>query len=745
MKAISLDRIYNILKVDGRLIASTGCDSHSEVTEVLTDSRCMPSRPGCMFAALRTNINDGARYIREMYDKGVRIFLTETDCSNLQNSLCIRVDNVRKSLAAIAKDLNKEYSGSTIVITGSCGKTRLKEMLYQAFLHSGTRIWRSPRSYNSFIGVTLSRFEAWFDGEHDCEIYEVGIDGPGQAKELLESGMITPNIGVITEITDEHDRNFESHEAKIREKTSLLKDCSKVLCIKSDTLVYDELSASVKECVAAETLQDIVAKFIPEYNTTEITAIESRISICEGIDGNTLMIDGFTNDFRSLAYALDKQNRHASPGQKKVLVLGSLLEGEKVLPKAKDLAQLYNTTIYDESLVLSGCHILFFGKPTAETSALLESLLQADHDTQLEVDLDALVHNYNYYRNLLPPMTGMVAMVKAQGYGMGSIEIGKVLQSHKASYLAVAVIDEGVAMRRAGITMPILILNPITKRVKALFTNKLEPAVFSADELQRLITEARECGIENYPIHIKLDTGMHRVGFTPEQLPEMLEILKGQTQLKVRSVFSHLATADCLDMNSYTQSQIDCYRSGCEKIRHGVGYDFLRHLLNTAGMMRFADSLDYEMARLGIGLYGVSPLPYSEPGLKTVATLRSSIISLKHWPAGTPIGYSCKGRTTCDSVIATVPIGYADGLNRHLGNGATSFIIKGVECPTIGNICMDQCMVDVTAVSDVAVGDHVEIFGHNTPVEKIAAILETIPYEVFTSVSPRVNRLYYTK
>ncbi|MDE6134625.1 MAG: alanine racemase, partial [Muribaculaceae bacterium] len=305
-----------------------------------------------------------------------------------------------------------------------------------------------------------------------------------------------------------------------------------------------------------------------------------------------------------------------------------------------------------------------------------------------------------------------------------------------------------VTLRNAGITMPVLVLNPVTNRYTSLFANRLEPAVFSVEELDRLIAEAAKAGVDHYPVHIKLDTGMHRVGFVEEQLPELIERLSrpDACHVDVVSVFSHLATADCLDMDRYTLSQMDSYDNMCSILRQGLGHDFRRHLLNSAGMLRYGMAPDrhYDMARLGIGLYGL--IPYESPEssrLKTVAALRTTVISLKRLPAGSPVGYGCRGHVERESIIATLPIGYADGVNRRFGCGAASFMVRGVECPTVGNICMDLCMIDVTDVPGVSLGDSVEIFGPSMPVQRLSDLLGTIPYEIFTSVSARVRRTYF--
>ena len=333
-------------------------------------------------------------------------------------------------------------------------------------------------------------------------------------------------------------------------------------------------------------------------------------------------------------------------------------------------------------------------------------------------------------------------MVKASGYGTGALEVSKTLQAQGAAYLAVAVIDEGVELRRGGITMPIIVMNPVTTNYKALFDNKLEPSVFSLRELNILVNEARKAGVSQFKAHIKLDTGMHRVGFVESEIPQLLKTLGETPEVYVASIFSHLATADCPNETEYTEMQLATFDRLSRIIVDNTPHPVLRHILNTAGIMTHPES-HYDMVRLGIGLYGVSPLDGDSNDIRTVATLRSTIISLKSWEAGTTIGYGRRGRLTRDSVIATVPIGYADGINRHLGCGNASFIVKGKECPTVGNICMDQCMIDVTGVPEVSIGDDVEIFGTQQPVEKLAQILETIPYELLTSVSPRVKRVYY--
>ncbi len=367
------------------------------------------------------------------------------------------------------------------------------------------------------------------------------------------------------------------------------------------------------------------------------------------------------------------------------------------------------------------------------------------HETVLEVNLDALVSNFNFYRSRLRPETGIVAMVKASGYGAGSYELAKTLQSRGAAYLAVAVLDEGIDLRRAGITMPIMVLNPKVLNYRQLFANRLEPEIYGFDILDEIIAEARKAGITDYPVHIKLDTGMHRLGFLEADLPQLIERLKGQNNVRVCSVFSHLATADCFDMDDYTLMQLDTFTRCSQRIVDAFPHRVLRHILNTAGIIRFPQ-FQFDMVRLGIGLYGVPVLnDGSEAPLRQVSTLRTPIIAIKQWEAGTTIGYGRRGKLDRTSLIATIPIGYADGINRHMGCGRVSFLVNGVKCPTVGSICMDICMIDVTDVPNVAVGDSVEIFGEANPAANLSTPLGTIPYEILTAVSPRVPRLYFSE
>lgn len=751
---------------------SRGRDSR----HITADSRSVFDPAETVFAAIRTSVADGHKYIGELYQRGVRSFIVEELPYDIPaDAEFIVTDNVPLALCRIAKERLSCYSNG-IIITGSIGKTTMKELLYTA-LRPFEDVRRSPRSWNSSIGVPLSVCDMTrTDSNARHFITEAGIDAPGQAELLRSTLADSHSIAIITPITTEHDEAFASHREKVAEKMRVIAGADTIIYADSDSELSDQIKELQKRNagVAAYAVRQgdfpsiyhaladkamYVMGYSDEQRRTirDINLVDKRRVIAAGSYGNTIYLDRFTPDTRSLQESLDFMRRHATPSREKVLIVGELLDcdSEHVLAICSSLAQKFGVDRVEKSCpeLLARIHtggdlrdaqILLFGQPSELMTKIAEALETAGHHTILEVDLDAIIHNYNYFRSLVPKGTGIVAMVKASAYGLGAIEIGKTLQSAGAAYLAVAVIEEGIALREAGITMPVMVMNPVTNRYPALFGHHLEPVVFSPDELAQLINEAEAYGVKDYPVHIKLDTGMHRVGFICGQLTEIADMLSQTDAVRVTSAFTHLATADCLDMDDYTNGQLKLFNDMADALHVLLKHDFKRHILNTAGMMRFADSVPYQMARLGIGLYGVSPFdtPQREK-LRTVASFRSHIISLKDWPSDTPIGYGCKGRTThSHSVIATVPVGYADGVNRRLGYGNISFVVNGVECPTVGSICMDLCMIDVSAVADVKVGDTVEIFGTQMPVERLAETLGTIPYELLTWVSQRVKRVY---
>lgn len=722
------------------------------IRNVVTDSRRItPSQiadGATAFVAIRTKIGDGHKYIEDLYNRGLRTFVVD-DASAFGHldgaTFVVAPAGTLKYLQDEAAARLHSSKARQIIITGSNKKTTAKELIAEAFRSRGIDAARSPRTWNSAMGIALSLFDNTAS-QHDVIITEVGIDAPGQAAKL--GSMIRPQIGVITGITDEHDENFDSHADKIREKIALVSKAEKIVYLDNDTELRRQIEAlSHPDAVPVSTLADLVTAVTGE--PCPDIDISTRIEIRRAPDDCVLFIDSFTNDAASLPLSLALAAERRA-GRRLIALLvdykddktsARALTGEfggetYFIDSKKDLESQIPTGLNSALLMIKGA-----------TPDFINLFDEARHDTTLQVDLDALVHNYNEYRRLLPPSTGLIGMVKADAYGLGALEVAKTLQTLGAAYLAVAVVDEGVALRKAGITMPILVLNPITNRFEALVEYNLEPAVFSLNELTRIENGIRPYAKTAVPIHIKFDTGMHRVGFDAVDISALVTHLRESRLLQPVSIFSHLATADCSDLNTYTEHQCALFADICSSMRYHFP-NIKEHLLNTAGIETLSyKGLSFDLARLGIGLYGISASGLIQSKLHPVARLVSTIISIRHLNPSETVGYGCRGKVDRPSWIATLPIGYADGINRRLGNGAITFDIDGTPVPTIGNICMDLLMLDVTdAVNsglEVRVGTEVEIFGPRVPVQRHADILGTIPYEILTWVSPRVRRSYH--
>lgn len=796
------------------------------VSTLLTDSRSLTYPETSLFFALQTPNNDGHRYIARLIDKGVRNFVVTRvpeEVAACEGVNFLVVDNVADALQSLARNHRKKFDLPVIAITGSRGKTSLKEWLYQ-LLQSGRSIVRSPRSYNSQIGVPLSVWE--IDDDSDLGIFEAGISMPGEMERLRN--IINPTIGILTNVGAEHDEGFASRREKCEEKVKLFRECDTVVYCADDPDAVEAMStfkgrklgwtrsdadsevkvqaipagdgltelrvaigsnisvailpfsdaASIENGIAAQItlmLLGLDDKEIKE-RMSGLTPVATRMNVIEGVNNCMLIFDAYTGDFHSLVTALDFMQRRVTAERGSTLILSDMMHetmpADALYAAIADLidrkgidrligvgpeisahsslfncnSAFYKTTgefiaacgtddFHDELILIKGASSFGFNR----VADMLES---RQHETVLEVNLDAIVHNFNNFRSRIKPTTGIVAMVKASGYGAGSYELAKTLQSQGAAYLAVAVADEGMDLRKAGITMPIMVLNPKVMNYTTLFSHNLEPEIYSFDILDEIVREGRRHGVKNYPVHIKLDTGMHRLGFLEGDIDRLVTVLRSQEVIKPRSVFSHLAAADSPEMDDYTRSQFAIFARCCDKLQSGFDHHILRHILNSTGITRFPE-YQYDMVRLGICLYGIPTLPdHSQGDLRPVSTLRTVVIAIKDWEAGTTIGYNRRGVLTRDSRIATIPIGYADGLNRHLGNGHFSVAVNGHRCPTVGNICMDICMIDVTD-ADCSVGDEVEIFGEEVSVMEIADRLGTIPYEVLTSVASRVKRVYY--
>lgn len=808
---------------------------HSESADIidtlLTDSRSLTRPYSSLFFAIATKGgNDGHKYIRNLYERGVRHFVITRmpdDAAEMADAQWILTDNAVKALQTVASNSGNSQA-EILAITGSRGKTTLKEWIFQ-LMEPFCETARSPRSFNSQIGVPLSMWE--IEPTTQLAIIEAGISRAGEMAALREC--INPDTVIITNIGDAHAEGFSSLAEKAAEK-AILAAGSATGCV-----IYNSDSPSLKEAlipyqngkktIAWSTSDPSADLYVtcPEFRDKGLADVEfifkgkcgslnapvacradlentagalafllhrgipqdvikerfarlhrigTRLNVTEGVNSCAIIHDSYTSDFSSLRPAIDFMMRRAMPGQQPVVILSDLLhetsEGREIyeaiatvikesgverfigvgpnLEAHSDLFPRQSRFFSSTEQLLDTMSpsdfvneiILLKGAPQFGFERISEMLEARKHETVLEVNLDSIVANYNYFRSHLPSSTGIVCMVKASGYGAGSYEIAKTLQDCGAAYLAVAVLDEGIELRSRGISMPIMVMNPKVVNYRSMFANRLEPEVYSLEMLRDVIREAKKNGVDSYPIHLKLDTGMHRTGLLPEELQEAADIILGQSHVRLSSMFSHLATADCTDMDDYTEMQLKRFSEMTEFMLRLIPYPVKRHVLNSAGILRFPDH-HYDMARLGIGLYGANTLPPEiERPLAVVSTLRTVIIAIREWEAGETVGYGRRGVLTRRSRIATIPIGYADGMNRHFGRGAICVKVNGKDAPTVGNICMDACMIDVTGI-DCEVGDAVEIFGQQADVQRLADTLDTIPYEILTSVSPRVKRVYY--
>lgn len=818
-----------------RRLAGRYTDIHisndADIRHLLTDSRSLESPADSLFFAIPTKGNDGHRYIGELYSQGVRNFVVNhipEDLPETPDANFIVVADTIGALQRITATGEGSADRTILGITGSRGKTTLKEWIFQ-LMEPLREICRSPRSYNSQIGVPLSLWE--IDDEANLAIIEAGVSRKGEMTAL--AGCIRPDTVIITNIGDAHSDGFASDREKALEKALLASTpaTSRLIYNIDNTLIKEAVSACGSEAksltwsIAGNPRADILASVVKEGDfmvvtytyqgieshfearlTTEadienamnalafmllenidrnmiasrfreLHKIGTRLNVSEGVNGCSVILDSYTSDFSSLRPAIDFLRRRKTPNQSSTLVLSDLHhesgEPETLYRKIAGLIKIsgidrfigvgpamtaHKNLFPDSSLFFENTAelleslspsdfvseaILLKGSPEYNFATVAEMLEARKHETVLEVNLDSIVSNFNYFRRQLPAGTGIVCMVKASGYGAGSYEIAKTLQDCGAAYLAVAVLDEGIELRQRGITMPIMVMNPKVVNYKSMFASSLEPEIYSFDMLHDVIREAEKNHLTSYPIHIKLDTGMHRMGFIESELETLTDILENSPQVEAKSVFSHLATADCTDMDEYTDLQLKRFRSYTDYMLSRSSKPFLRHILNSAGILRYGRSDHYDMARLGIGLYGANTLPPDiEKPLAVVSTLRTVIIAIREWEPEETVGYGRHGKLNRKSRIATIPIGYADGMNRHFGRGAISVTVNGKEAPTVGNICMDACMIDVTDI-DCKVGDAVEIFGPNAPLQRLADTLDTIPYEILTSVSPRVKRVYY--
>ena len=760
------------------------------------------------------------------------------------------------ALQRLAERHRDEFNIPIVGITGSNGKTMVKEWLYQ-LLSPQFSVTRSPKSFNSQIGVPLS---VWLLNEQtQVGIFEAGISEMGEMEAL--SDIIQPTIGVLTSLGAAHQENFRSLEEKCMEKMRLF-DGAKVLAYNSDddivsrcirrsgfkgekigwsrenisaplyieaattthsplpslqvTYIYkgtrgeyslpffDEASLQCSFACAAVALYLGVTPDQLAERMSQLEPVAMRLEVKEGQHGCTLINDSYNSDINSLDIALDFMSRRVSATTPNVSMAGLTLILSDIFQSGMSDADLYAEvnalcmkrgvsriigigpritasaalflvgeksffattddflhselfrSLHDEVILIKGARPFGFDRIT-------ELLEQKVHETILEVNLNAVVDNLNYYRSFLKPETKLVCMVKADAYGAGAVEVAKTLQEHRVDYLAVAVADEGVTLRHNGITQNIMIMNPEMTAFKTMFDYDLEPEVYSFRLMDALIHAAEQQGITGWPVHIKLDTGMHRLGFDPEKdIDEVIRRLRGQNAIIPRSVFSHFVGSDSDDFDNFSAMQFQKFDVASKKLQAAFSHKILRHMDNSAAIQHFPER-QLDMCRLGLGLYGYDPRAaapalvrsdsiaassaatpaVSTTALRPVSTLKTTILQLRRVPKDETVGYSRKGILTRDSLIAAIPIGYADGLNRHLGCGACYCLVNGQKAPYVGNICMDVAMIDVTDIPDVHEGDTVEIFGEHLPASVLSDVLQTIPYEVLTSVSNRVKKVYF--
>lgn len=813
-----------------KIISATATGVHIDVLKhIIIDSRNDTSAFYSIFFAITGTRNDGHKFIPLLYEKGVRCFVAEklpNDIAKYTAACFLKVENSISALQQLATFHRKQFNLPIIGITGSNGKTIVKEWLYQ-LMREDKNIVRSPKSYNSQVGVPLSVWQ--LKPEHELGIFEAGISAPGEMGKLER--IIQPTVGLFTNTGQAHDEGFADTASKVKEKLNLFKHCNTIIYCKDHSVIHEQLktknNSQLFSWSANSTAELRIIKIKKEANTTRIdgeykkqnieitipftddasienaihcwttllyfnyspsviaqrmlalSPVAMRLEMKEGINNCVVINDSYNSDLGSLNIALDFLNQQKQYTQKTVILSDILQSGKDEVQLYKEVADLLEAKgiqrligvgkAISRQAELFNCQKYFF----TSTEELLEQfnsipfeheiillkgarpfgfeqisyrLQQKAHETVMEVNLNAVVHNLNYFRSKLKPSTKLMAMVKASSYGSGSFEIANVLQFHHVDYLAVAYADEGVELRKAGITLPIMVMNPEEKGYDTMLKYGLEPEIFSM-RIIRLFNEAIKRNIKVTTIdqaifiHIKLETGMHRLGFEDDALDELIQFLKENKNIRVRSVFSHLSSVDEAQHDDFTRRQIERFEKMSKKISAGIGYEVINHILNSAGIIRFPKA-QFDMVRLGIGLYGIGCNENEEKQLEFVNTLKTTISQIKTIKTGESVGYNRKFIATTPMRIAIVPIGYADGLSRRLGNGKGKMTVNGKQAPIVGNVCMDMCMIDITNIT-ANESDEVIVFGKEYPITQFAKDAETIPYEVLTSLSRRVKRVYF--
>lgn len=800
----------------------TGCVKDVEIVEVSVDSRSVNRPEATLFFALKGVNHDGHAYVKELYEKGVRFFVVSerrAEFNDLESAHFFLVSDVLAALQQLAAWFRKRSGAEVIAVTGSNGKTVVKEWIYQ-LLSDEPGVYRSPRSYNSQVGVPLSLLGIPEDTR--LAIIEAGISLPGEMERLQR--MIQPQVGVFTHFGDAHGENFASRRQKLEEKALLFKGCDWIIGQEGEaldyilrvarpgvnrmlwgggenadvrivgnrveagkrtvTLSYKGKSADVvipfTDEASFENGMNALCVLLKEGKKMEeivrrmerLQPIAMRMEIKDGINHCVLIHDYYNSDAASFQLALNALAMQDA-GREKVVILSDFVgtgreEGEwyrevaQLLEKAKvsffigigEVISRYKSCFsiphcrfykdtdsflkQEDRELFKNQVILIKGARKFRFEYIAGFLQRQSHTTVLEVNLDAMVHNLNYFRSQLPERTRIAVMVKAFAYGSGAGEIASLLQYQGVDYLMVAYVDEGVELRAAGITMPIGVMNPEPEAFDHMIEFNLEPEIYSLELLETFDRTLIKYGIEDYPVHLKLNTGMNRSGLDEEDLSALARFFERKRRVRLRSMFSHLAGSDEAKHDEYTLTQINRFIRMTEEVQSHFEYHIIRHILNSAGIERFPQYA-FDMVRLGIGLHGISA---NGSHLQPASSFKTYIAAIRQVKGGQTVGYGRKGVLFRDSRIAVIPVGYADGLNRHLSCGVGEVMVRGKRAPIVGNICMDACMVDITD-TDAQVGDEVEIFGKHIPVTELSDKLGTIPYEVLTNVSHRVKRVYF--
>jgi alanine racemase len=799
------------------------------IVTLLTDSRNVSVTEGCLFFALVTSRNDGHKYIESLYAQGVRHFVVQYIPDNVKHRMdadFLVVKNTLSALQELVAVYRQRFHIPVVGITGSNGKTIVKEWLAY-LLAEDAKVVKSPKSYNSQIGVPLSVWEMQQGDE--IAIFEAGLSQPGEMEHNWN--VIKPTIGLFTNVGTAHDEHFMNGEQKIEEKLKLFRGAEMLvystnhLDVKrqienreelknipaftwghdnhSTLQILDIVSENGKVSLTARYKNEKLELSIPypdkasvenamhcwafmlmmgyEQDTIfkrmqNLPVIEMRMELKEAINNCSVINDSYSSDYNSLQIAVDFLNQQQQHAKKTVILSDILQTGRDKSELYTEVSRLLKTRNVDRiigvgpeiSKQADKFDIEKFFYPDTETflkefpfsqfndetillkgarkfafETIGKALQQKAHETVLEINLNALAHNLNYFRSKLLPGVKLMAMVKAFSYGSGSFEIANLLQFHQADYLTVAYTDEGVELRKSGISMPIMVMNPEEQSFDKILEYDLEPEIYSFRILTILSDKLKRWGKTKnaIPVHIKLDTGMHRLGFEEKDVPPLLEALKIVPEFRIASVFSHLVASGNPELDWFTQQQIEKFKRMETLIKSAFAYPIYSHILNSSGVSRFPDA-QFDMVRLGIGFYGVAANEEEQKQLQHVSTLKTVISQIKHIPKGDTVGYDRNYTAERETVVATIPVGYADGLNRHFGNGCGHVIVNGLPAPVIGSICMDMCMVDITGI-EAEENDEVIIFGKEQPITTVAKVLDTIPYEVLTGISRRVKRIYY--